>query len=119
MGDCGCKGDGRLAPNRTGSGSGRPDAVTTTSLATSSVNSKNSLTRPVTVTSSPSATDGAVLVNTKRPSDVSGFPSPAPTAWMKKPSANTAVTTLPTVLRTLPATGEATPGPWISPIRAS
>src|SRR5579859_3735741 len=111
---------GGLLSSTYGAGSGLEWLLTVTvSGATSSVtpapvavDGTNSDTLAVTVTLSPTATVGALLVNTNTPSDVVKSPSPTGSC-MKKPFVLSAVTTLFGVVTVWPSSGEAVPWPWI------
>ena len=103
----------------TGAGSGLPDEVTDTSPGSEAsicVRLKNSVAVPTTPTASPTAATGATDVNTKMPSDVCASASiDASGVCMKKPFDLRAVT-MPVVLTSWPARGEARPAPWICEI---
>ncbi len=61
-------------------------------LSSASAPGRNSETRPLTSTGSPTSTVGALEVNTKMPSDVASWPSGCGSC-MKNPLPRTAVTT--------------------------
>jgi hypothetical protein len=79
---------------------------------------RNSLTVPVTRTRSPTATVGALPVNTKMPSEVAGSPSPTGSCMKKlRPPAGVTAVTIPSTLPTIcPRKLETWPAPWMSAI---
>ena len=78
---------------------------------------RNSVTGPLTSTSSPTATAGALLVNTKMASDVASSASGAGSC-MLKPLLRTKVTMPGRALTAVPATGERCARPCTSWMRS-
>ena len=107
------------AVSMTGAGSALPVELTVTEGWAISVSGSwkgsaagtNSWTDPTTVTSAPTPTAGAVDVNTKMPSEVSGRPSSSPGADCRKNPFERSAVTMPRVWTAKPTDGDTPAGP--------
>src|SRR6266496_5803296 len=110
-------------PTTVGGGSGLPDERTETDGPVISVvvrlvaplapPGRNSETRPLTTTASPTHTAGVDEVNTNSPSEVASLESGLG-SWNQKPLVVRAVTTPVTPATGWPLRGDRWPAPWMS-----